>query len=296
MGEIMSSVFLSSSSTSLKQYLQEIKQYPILEEKEEQLLFERMHNSKDVKAAELLVTSHLKLVVKIAYSMKNYNVALLDLINEGSIGLMHAVKKYKLGVGGRLASYATLWIKAYMHEYIIKSFSLVRIGTTTAQKKLFFHLRKAKNKILSLHNKEHLSKEDTQTLAKELSVSPKEVSDMDSRLSGTSSLDAPISCGDDGSELNLLGTLSDKTIDIETSVATSQEKDCQRKMLAQALATLSEREKYIMTKRHLADKATTLDVIAKEYKVSKERIRQIEAAALQKLQRFCAPYARRLSH
>lgn len=267
-------------------YLTHIRQYPMLTEEEELILARDIFNNKSKESAEKLVLSHLKLVAKIAFTMRGYGIALMDLIGEGSIGLMHAVKKYNPNIGVRFSGYAKLWIKAYIQEYIIRTWSLVKIGTTVAQKKLFFHLRKAKEAILSIDKQSSLSRENYEMIAKDLSVSSSEVKEMDLRLNGDISLDQDNE-DEEGSGNNLLSRLVDKNQSVELEVSESQKKNLQTTLLKQALNILKPRQAEIIRSRHLKDKADTLEVLSAKYKVSRERIRQIEHDAMIKIKEYC---------
>jgi len=277
---------VSYQGNDFNNYLSVIRKYPLLTIEEETLLTENVYLRQDMKSAQKLVMSHMKLVVKIAYEMKRYNLVLMDLISEGSIGLMHAVKKFNPSVGARFSSYATWWIKACIHEYIIKTWSLVKIGTTTGQKKLFFHLKKAKEKILTAHNKKSLSDLDCKTIASELSVSSREVKEMDLRLSGSISLDDPIGNQDENG-VTVLDSLSDSKENTEHMVLNKDTHSKQRHLFNEALSTLSDREADIIKCRYLQDKGDTLAVLGKKYNISNERIRQIEKVALEKVTKHC---------
>ena len=271
----------------LSSYLKKVNSYPSLTETEEFELAEKVYNKQDIKAAHTLVTSHLKLVVKIAMQMNHYKMSLADLIAEGSIGLMHAVKKFNPYLGYRLSTYSVWWIKASITEYIIKSWSLVKIGTTAAQKKLFFNLKKLKRKILDTHNSNILTDEDTRTIAKQLDVSAADVKEMDLRLGYTASLDENMSYSDDDNNLTLIDVLEDKKANHELIVANRQDANNKKQLLVEALGTLNEREKEIITSRKLQDNSTTLDDLSKQYNISRERVRQIESKALEKITKYC---------
>src|SRR3989338_4049382 len=210
----------------------------------------------------------------------------MDLIGEGSIGLMQAVKKYNPNIGVRFSGYGKLWIKAYIQEYIIKTWSLVKIGTTVAQKKLFFHLRKAKEAILAIDKQTSLSNDNYDAIANQLSVSSSEVKEMDLRLSVDISLDQDNE-DEEGSSNNLLSRLADKNQSVELEVSESQTRNLQRKLIAQALDNLTPRQAEIIRSRHLKDKADTLEILSKRYNISRERIRQIENVALAKVTEYC---------
>lgn len=279
---------ISTSGGGLAQYLQEIKKYPILSAEEEYILAKAVAEHQDINAAHQLVTSHLKLVVKIALSMRGYGISLMDLISEGNIGLMHAVKKFNPELGHRLSTYAMWWIKASIQEYVIKSWSMVKIGTTIAQKKLFFNLNKLKQKIRNFHSRSHdnLSNEDVGVIATQLNVTHQEVKEMDSRLSGNDySLDNPIH-NNDGDSTTMLDFIPENRANQEVTMAHFQEASLKKKLFNKAMLTLSEREQSIISARHLQDDPETLDVLSKKYNISRERIRQIENRALEKLQEY----------
>lgn len=291
----MSESLVPFYSDSYQGYLSYIRQYPILTEEEELILTRDVYDNKSKESAEKLVLSHLKLVAKIAFTMRGYGIALMDLVGEGSVGLMHAVKKFNPNVGIRFSAYAKLWIKAYMQEYIIKAWSLVKIGTTVAQKKLFFHLRKAKEAILSIDKQSSLSSDHYAIIAKQLSVSRSEVQEMDLRLNGDISLDQENDDGEEGGNgTSLLSRIADKNQGIELEVSESQEKQLQKKLVEQALAKLTSRQAEIIKCRHLNDRAETLEVLSKKYNISRERIRQIESTAMAKVKEFCLEQYRTL--
>ncbi|MBP9791595.1 MAG: RNA polymerase factor sigma-32 [Rickettsiales bacterium] len=275
----------ASGDQELSKYLKKVNNYPSLTEEEEFALAEKVFNHQDIAAAHTLVTSHLKLVVKIAIQMNHYKMSLMDLIAEGSIGLMHAVKKFNPYLGNRLSTYATWWIKAFITEHIMKSWSLVKIGTTVAQKKLFFNLNKLKRKILNANNTNVLTDDDTKNIANQLSVSVDDVKEMDLRLSQISSLDDSISAEDD--KTTFMDLLEDKSANHELLVANMQDSERKRQIFLSALATLNEREKEIIVARKLKEDSITLDDLSKQYNISRERVRQIETKAMEKLQKFC---------
>ena len=281
---------LSSVDGSLSMYLREIRRYPMLSGEEEYILAKSVVEHQDIKAAHKLVTSHLKLVVKIAMSMRGYGIALMDLIAEGNIGLMHAVKKFNPELGHRLSTYAMWWIKAAIQEFVIKSWSLVKIGTTVAQKKLFFNLKKIKQRIANFHAKSSvsMSDEDMDVVANQLNVSRDEVKEMDLRLAGGDiSLDTPM-YNHDGETTSLLEHLPEGRANQEIMLAHTQEKSLKQRLFAQAMATLNDRERDVIAARHLKDDPDTLDVLSKKYDISKERVRQIETRAMEKLKAACS--------
>jgi len=270
-----------SPENGLSKYINEIKRFPVLEAEEEYMLAKRYVEHEDREAAHKLVTSHLRLVVKLAYGYKNYGLPIPELVAEGNIGLMQAVKKFDPEKGFRLSTYAIWWIKAAMQEYILRSWSLVKLGTTAAQKKLFFNLRRVKSRIMSADN-DFLTNENISEIAKELDVDEQEVINMDQRLgSNDHSLNAFM--GDDnGSEW--IDVLADEKDDQESLIGEQQEYDERKAMLDSAMKKLNDRERDIINKRQLADNPLTLEDLSQTYGVSRERIRQIEARALEKLQ------------
>ncbi len=273
---------LSIREPGLAEYLAEIKKYPMLSEVEELELTTRIYTTQDMSAAHSLVISHLRLVAKLAFKMKGYGLAIMDLISEGAIGLMRAVKKFNPELGFRFSTYATWWIKASINEFIIKSWSLVKIGTSQIEQRLFFRLRGLKNKILAVHGKTNLSSEDTSAIAKSLSVKEKDVIEMDIRLASVLSLDYQ----SDEEESSMLEQLADTRDNQEVSIAEEQEDSCQKELLNNALATLSQREQEILAARFNDAKITLVD-LSKKYNISSERIRQIEGRALEKVRAFC---------
>jgi RNA polymerase sigma-32 factor len=272
-----------STDTGLSKYLADVNNMPFLTEEEEYLLAMSWVKDENVEAAHKLVTSHLRLVAKIAMGFRGYGLPIMDIISEGNVGLMQAVKKFKPEKGFRLSTYAMWWIKASIHEYILKSWSLVKMGTTAAQKKLFFNLRRLRNKIGSNHEGD-LYPDEVKMIAGELDVSEYEVVDMDRRLNGGEvSLNKSISADGDSDWVDLL---EDETQNQEEYLAIEQDKNYQKNLLANAMETLNERERDIVSARKLSDEPSTLDDLSKIYKISKERVRQIEARALEKLQSF----------
>ena len=270
-----------SSEGGLAAYLSQIKKFPMLAAEEEYMLAKNWQSTGNVKSAEKLVTSHLRLVAKIAMGYKGYGLPLNEMISEGNVGLMQAVKKFEPEKGFRLATYAMWWIKASIQEYILRSWSLVKIGTTTAQKKLFFNLKKIKNQI-SPQSEGDLRKEHVEDIAKRLSVSEDEVVSMNRRLSGKEqSLNAPI--GDDGDEWQ--DWVVDNEMDHELKIAQSDEIKQRKDLLQDSIKVLNEREKKILYSRRLTDEPVTLDELSKKYKISRERVRQIENKAFEKLQK-----------
>ena len=280
----MSNITLPSISAggSLRRYLAEIGQFPILRKDEEYTLAKNWREHEDIDAAHTLVTSHLRLVAKIAMGYRGYGLPISDLISEGNIGLMKAVKRFDPDKGFRLATYALLWIKASIQEYILHSWSLVKIGTTSAQKKLFFNLRRIKNELKVFEEKE-LSPEIIKKISHQLVVDEQEVINMNQRINGDYSLNAPRQVdSNEGDWQEIL--VDEKSIDQETYVAEKQEIEKRKSMLGKALSLLSERERTIFSYRRLAEEPKTLEVLSKEFNISRERVRQIEVKAFEKIQ------------
>ena len=270
-----------SNEGGLSVYLEQIKKFPILNAEEEYMLAKNWKSTGNLKSAEKLVTSHLRLVAKIAMRYKGYGLPMSEIISEGNVGLMQAVKKFEPEKGFRLATYAMWWIKASIQEYILRSWSLVKIGTTTAQKKLFFNLKKLKNQIAP-RTEGDLKDSDVKKIANSLNVSEDEVVSMNRRLSGKEhSLNAPI--GEDGEEWQ--DWVVDKEMDQELKVAHSEEMEQRKDLLKDSIKILNEREKEILYSRRLADSPSTLEDLSKKFKISRERIRQIENKAFEKLQK-----------
>ena len=278
--EIHSNVPAMAGEGSLSHYLQQIKKFPMLEAKEEYMLAKSWRDRGDIRAAQKLVTSHLRLVAKIAIGYKGYGLPVSELVSEGNIGLMRAVKKFDPEKGFRLATYAMWWIKASIQEYVMRSWSLVKIGTTTAQKKLFFNLKKLKNQLAPMSEGD-LKKEHVKEISKRLNVKEEEVVSMNRRLAGKEqSLNAKIGEGDD----EWLDWLSDNSLDQELRVSQNQEMRAKKELMNKSMDILNEREKEILTARRLSEEAVTLDELSKKYKISRERVRQIETKAFEKLQ------------
>lgn len=270
---------ITQGNTGFLSYLRAINKIPSLEASEEYVLAKRFSETKDVYAAQKLVESHLKLVAKIALSFRNYGLPIVDLISEGNIGLMQAVRKFDPEKGFRLSTYAMWWIRAAIQEFVLKSWSLVKIGTTSAQKKLFFNLAKLKRKIFTTEGRE-FNYSDYQKIADTLGVSQKDVVEMDSRLRQDKYLDEPV--GDEDSE-TLLDIIPESRASQETILIASQESKARKLMLYNALGKLSEREQHIITARKLNENPSTLEELSVYFHVSKERIRQIEEKALEKI-------------
>ena len=270
-----------SSESGLSAYLAQIKKFPMLDAEEEYMLAKNWKTTGNLKSAEKLVTSHLRLVAKIAMGYKGYGMPVNEMISEGNVGLMKAVKKFEPEKGFRLATYAMWWIKASIQEYILRSWSLVKIGTTTAQKKLFFNLKKIKNQIAP-RSEGDLKDEHVTEIAKKLDVNKDEVVSMNRRLSGKEhSLNAPI--GEDGDEWQ--DWVVDKEMDQELKFAQKEEMNQRKDLLKDSIKILNDREKEILYARRLNDKPTTLENLSKKYKISRERIRQIENKAFEKVQK-----------
>jgi RNA polymerase sigma-32 factor len=270
------------SDSGLARYFRDIWRFPILEPEEEFMLAQRWREHGDVDAAHKLVTSHLRLVAKIAMGYRGYGLPLGDLISEGNVGMMQAVKRFDPYRGFRLATYAMWWIRAAIQEYILRSWSLVKMGTTAAQKKLFFNLRRLKGQMQAIEEGD-LSPENVTTIAERLKVSETEVISMNGRLaSHDHSLNAPV--GEDG-EGQWQDLLVDDAENQETRVAESQELNQRRKLLAAAMTGLNDRERRILIERRLKDNPATLEQLSREYGISRERVRQIETRAFEKIQR-----------
>ena len=270
-----------SNEGGLSAYLTQIKKFPMLDAEEEYMLAKNWKEKGHLKSAEKLVTSHLRLVAKIAMGYKGYGLPVNEIISEGNVGLMQAVKKFEPEKGFRLATYAMWWIKAAIQEYILRSWSLVKIGTTTAQKKLFFNLKKIKNQIAP-RSEGDLRNEQVSEIANKLNVSEKEVVSMNRRLAGKEhSLNAPV--GEDGDQWQ--DWLVDKEMDQELKFAQEEEMNQRKDLLKDSIKILNDREKEILYARRLTDDPLTLENLSKKYKISRERIRQIENKAFEKLQK-----------
>jgi RNA polymerase sigma-32 factor len=265
----------------LSKYLTEIRKFPLLEPQEEYMLAKRWREHEDPEAARRLVTSHLRLVAKIAMGYRGYGLPLSEVVGEGNVGLMQAVKRFEPDKGFRLATYAMWWIRASIQEYILRSWSLVKMGTTAAQKKLFFNLRKAKTKINAIEEGD-LTPEHLKEIARQLAVPEQEVTNMNRRLTAPdSSLNAPLRSD---SESEWQDWLADESLDQETQLAQREEKGERHDLLTNALGALTERERDIIEARRLRDEPATLEDLSQKYGVSRERVRQIEVRAFEKLQ------------
>jgi RNA polymerase sigma-32 factor len=268
----------------LNRYLQEIRKFPMLEPEQEYMLAKRWVDHEDTDAAHQLVTSHLRLAAKIAMGYRGYGLPQAEVISEANVGLMQAVKRFDPEKGFRLATYAMWWIRASIQEYILRSWSLVKLGTTSAQKKLFFNLRKAKARIGALEEGD-LHPDNVKKIANDLNVTEDEVISMNRRMSGgDASLNATISADGDSS-MQWQDWLEDEDADQATDYEERNELETRREMLVEAMSVLNDREKDILTQRRLSDKTVTLEDLSEQYGVSRERIRQIEVRAFEKLQK-----------
>ncbi len=273
----------------LSRYLREIRKFPMLEPDEEFMLAKRWQEHDDTEAAHKLVTSHLRLVAKIASGYRGYGLPMNELISEGNVGMMQAVKRFDPDRGFRLATYAMWWIRAAIQEYILHSWSLVKIGTTAAQKKLFFNLRKLKRQLRAIEEGD-LHPDNVKKIADRLSVAEKDVVSMNRRLAaGDHSLNAPMRQDGDGEWMDWL---VDETPSQETLFAETEELTGRRALLADALQTLNDRERHILTERRLKEEPLTLEDLSKVYEISRERVRQIEVRAFEKLQKAMRNSAR----
>jgi len=267
---------------NLSRYLQDIRKFPLLEPEEEYMLAKRWKEHEDPEAAARMVNSHLRLVAKLAMGYRGYGLPLGEVISEGNVGLMQAIKRFEPEKGFRLATYAMWWIKASIQEYILRSWSLVKIGTTAAQKKLFFNLRRMKGEIKALEEGD-LKQENLETIATKLKVSEQEVINMNRRMAGPdSSLNAPVRADSEGEWQDWLVDDSDNQ---ETVLADQEEMAERRKMLIDAMKVLNDRERQILAARRLQERPKTLEDLSQEYRISRERVRQIEVRAFEKLQK-----------
>jgi RNA polymerase sigma-32 factor len=274
-----------SSDAGLSRYLSEIRKFPLLTPEDEFMFAKRLKEHGDPEAARRLVTSHLRLVAKIAMGYRGYGLPISEIVSEGNIGLMQAVKRFDPDKGFRLATYAMWWIRAAIQEYVLRSWSMVKLGTTAAQKKLFFNLRKAKSNIGAIEEGD-LTPDHTAKLADQLGVTEREVTDMNRRLSGPdSSLNAPLRSE---SENEWQDWLADDTMDQETRLAEREELGDRHALLSNAMDTLTERERDIIQARRLQEDPATLEDLSQKYGVSRERVRQIEVRAFEKLQKVMA--------
>jgi RNA polymerase sigma-32 factor len=271
-----------AAESGLTRYLEEIRQFPMLESQEEYMLAKSWREHGDRDAAHRLVTSHLRLVAKIAMGYRGYGLPISEVISEGNVGLMQSIARFEPDKGFRLATYAMWWIKAAIQEYILHSWSLVKMGTTASQKKLFFNLRKAKSRISALEDGD-LRPDQVKFIAERLGVIERDVVDMNRRLGGDVSLNTPIR--EDGDSGEWQDWLVDDSISQETRLAESEEAENRRKALGEALAVLNQREQRIFEARRLADEPITLEDLADEFSISRERVRQIEVRAFEKVQK-----------
>jgi RNA polymerase sigma-32 factor len=271
-----------TAETGLSRYLEEIRRFPMLEPQEEYMLAKSWREHGDRDAAHRLVTSHLRLVAKIAMGYRGYGLPISEVISEGNVGLMQAVKRFEPEKGFRLATYAMWWIKAAIQEYILRSWSLVKMGTTANQKKLFFNLRKAKSRISALEEGD-MRPDQVATIARRLGVGEQDVVDMNRRLGGDVSLNAPIR--NDGDTGEWQDWLVDDRDNQETTLTESEELGNRRRALSDALSVLNDRERRIFQARRLVDEPITLEQLADEFGVSRERVRQIEVRAFEKVQK-----------
>jgi RNA polymerase sigma-32 factor len=279
---VMSTGLNIAPEGNLTRYLQEIRKFPMLGPQEEYVLAKRYQTDEDLSAAHRLVTSHLRLVAKIAMGYRGYGLPLGELISEGNVGMMQAVRRFDPDRGFRLATYAMWWIRAAIQEYILHSWSLVKMGTTAAQKKLFFNLRKLKGQMQAIDEGD-LSPENVHKIAVELEVSEADVVSMNRRLSSPDhSLNAPVRIDGEGEWQDWL---VDERDDQETELAEREELGNRRSLLATALTCLNERERHILTQRRLMENPVTLEDLSQHYGISRERVRQIEVRAFEKLQR-----------
>src|SRR5579885_1186950 len=271
-----------STEGGLSHYLAEIRKFPMLEPQEEYMLGKRWREHGDSDAAHKLITSHLRLVAKIAMGYRGYGLPIGEVISEGNVGLMQAVKRFEPDKGFRLATYAMWWIRASIQEYILRSWSLVKLGTTAAQKRLFFNLRKAKSQISALEEGD-LRPEQVKSIANRFGVTEKEVIDMNRRLGGDASLNAPIRASENESG-EWQDWLVDEHLDQESQLAETEELENRKRALGQALDVLNDRERRIFEARRLSENQVTLEELAEEFGVSRERVRQIEVRAFEKVQ------------
>ncbi|MDJ0951439.1 MAG: RNA polymerase sigma factor RpoH [Alphaproteobacteria bacterium] len=280
--DVMPAIPTLTPEGNLSRYLQEIRKFPMLEPEEEFMLAKRWREHGDIEAAHKLVTSHLRLVAKIAMGYRGYGLPLAELISEGNVGMMQAVKRFDPDRGFRLATYAMWWIRASIQEYILHSWSLVKMGTTAAQKKLFFNLRKLKGKLQAFEEGD-LSPENVTKIATELNVPEADVVSMNARLAAPDhSLNAPLRTESEGEWQDWL---VDESESHEIQIADQQELSDRREMLTKAMKGLNQRERHILTERRLKDDPTTLEELSQEYGISRERVRQIEVRAFEKLQK-----------
>ncbi|WP_299483220.1 RNA polymerase sigma factor RpoH [uncultured Roseibium sp.] len=284
---------LTAGEGGLSRYLDEIRKFPMLQPQEEYMLAKRYKEHEDPAAAERLVNSHLRLVAKIAMGYRGYGLPIGEVVSEGNVGLMQAVKRFEPDKGFRLATYAMWWIKAAIQEYILRSWSLVKMGTTANQKRLFFNLRRLKGKIQALDEGD-LKPHQVKEIATRLGVSEEEVISMNRRLGGDASLNAPVRAEADAGEWQ--DWLVDESDSQETLLANQEELDMRRKLLSDAMSVLNDRERRIFEARRLAEDPMTLEDLSGEFGVSRERVRQIEVRAFEKVQKAVRNNARAQEH
>jgi len=284
---------ISDGGNGLSRYMREIRKFPMLEPSQEYMLAKRYLEHEDRDAAHQLVTSHLRLVAKIAMGYRGYGLPIGEVVSEGNVGLMQAVKKFDPEKGFRLATYAMWWIKASIQEYVLRSWSLVKMGTTANQKRLFFNLRKAKSRIQALDDGD-LNPEQVQQIATQLGVSEEEVISMNRRLGGDASLNAPIKAAE-GESGEWQDWLVDDSESQETVLAREDELDTRREMLSDAMDVLNDREKRIFLARRLEESPITLEELSGEFNISRERVRQIEVRAFEKVQKAMIAAAKELA-
>ncbi len=284
---------ISAGGNGLQRYMDDIRKFPMLEPQEEYMLGKRYAEHDDTEAAHKLVTSHLRLVAKIAMGYRGYGLPINEVISEGNVGLMQAVKKFDPEKGFRLATYAMWWIKASIQEYVLRSWSLVKMGTTANQKRLFFNLRKLKGKMKALEDGE-LKADHVEKIASTLGVSEEEVRSMNQRLSGDASLNAPIKAAE-GESGQWQDWLVDESESQETTLIQQDELEVRREMLGDAINVLNEREQRIFTARRLSEDPLTLEQLSGEFDISRERVRQIEVRAFEKVQKAVVAAAKELA-
>lgn len=275
---------LTNGHSGFLSYINAVNKIPSLKQEEEYMLAKKLSEEQDVFAAQKLVESHLKLVVKIAFSFKNYGIPVVDLVSEGNLGLMQAVKKFDPEKGYRLSTYAMWWIKASIQEFVLRSWSLVRIGTTSAQKKLFFNLARLKRRIFATEGRD-INFNDYKLIASELNVTEEDVIEMDARLRQDRYLDEPLNNEDEGS---LIDIIPETRANQEAIISVKQESNLKKKLLYNAIEQLNDREQFIINARKLAETPSTLEDLSNHFKISKERVRQIEERALEKLTQLVA--------
>jgi RNA polymerase sigma-32 factor len=284
---------IAAGETGLSRYMEEIRRFPMLEPDEEYMLAKRYHEHDDTEAAHKLVTSHLRLVAKIAMGYRGYGLPIGEVISEGNVGLMQAVKKFDPDKGFRLATYAMWWIKAAIQEYVLRSWSLVKMGTTANQKRLFFNLRKAKSRIQAIDDGD-LNPDQVREIATQLGVSEDEVVSMNRRLGGDASLNAPIKASE-GESGEWQDWLVDENDNAEQVMIRQDELETRRAMLKEALHVLNDREKRVFLARRLEENPLTLEELSKEFNISRERVRQIEVRAFEKVQKAMKAAAREMA-